>query len=417
MSAPLRTRPFGHPFPGAPFIGGEELEAVAAVLHARSPSRFSGVEPLELCDRFERDFAAYVGASHAVATGSGSGALNVALAALGVGPGQEVIVPGYMWIATLAAVVHRGAIPVLCEIDDTYTMSPEDLRRKITPKTTVVLPVHMSGATGDLEEVCAVAREHGLKVLEDCAQACGGSYRGRKLGTFGDAAIFSFQYTKAMTTGEGGMVTTSDPGLHLRCRAAHDVGHAEDPEGGPPAVLWGLGTVMTELQAAMGLVQLGKLDRIVLSMRRAKHQLLAGLHGIRGLELRRTGDPSGDNGSFLVTRYPNEEAARAMAAELIALGLTAGPGGRLVHHFLDWGFHIYSNVPQLVERWSNSPDGFPWTHPLNAGSERSYAKGALPKTDDLFARSVLQAIPSASTSDDVVDMVAIYREAARRVLG
>lgn len=411
----LRTRPFGYGWPAAPYLDEAEIQAVADVLRARSPSRFSGVQPQHACERFESAFASYVGVTHAVATGSGSGALSVALAALGVGPGQEVIVPSYMWIATIAAVIHRGAIPVLCEIDESYTMDPNDLAEKITPRTTVVLPVHMSGATGDLDAVCAIARSRGLQVLEDCAQAAGGSYRGRKLGSFGDAAIFSFQYTKGMTTGEGGMVVTNDEGLYRRCHAAHDVGHYEAP-GVPPTIMWGLGSVMTEMQAAMGLVQLAKLDRIVGAMRSAKARVKDALRSIPGIELRRLPDEQGDNGSFLITRYRDAATAERMARTLDELGLRAGPEGRILHYFPEWGFHLYSNIPQLATRASNSSDGFPWSHPANTYS-RSYERGALPKSDDLFARSVLQHVPSDLTDDDASDLVAIYREAARRVLG
>lgn len=412
MTAPVRDRPLGHGFPGAHFLDAEEIQLAVRVLQARSPSRFYGVQPQHLCDLFERLFSRSVGARHGVAVGSGTGALHVALAALGVGPGQEVIVPGYLWVATVAAVVHRGAIPVLCEIDDTYCLDPADLARKITPRTTVVIPVHMSGAAGDLSRICAVARAAGLRVLEDCAQAAGGSHDGRPLGSFGDAAIFSFQYTKAMTTGEGGMVVTSDDDLHRRCRAAHDIGLCEEP-GREATVLWGLGAVMTELQAALGLAQLGKLPRIVGALRGAQRRLRAALAELPGavVQLRRLCDEAGDNGSFLITRYADRETAARVAQRLIDLGLSAGPHGRLVHHFPDWGLHLYYNIPQLVRKLSNSPDGFPWTHPLNRLSQYDYGPGSLPRTDDLFARSVLQAVPANATFADVADMIEIYRRA------
>lgn len=417
LSRPARERPFGGPWPGAHHLDDEEAQLVLAVLAARSPSRFSAMCPLELCDRFERAFSAAVGVPHGVAVNSGSGALHVAMAALGVGPGQEVIVPGYLWISVVAAVVRCGAIPVLCEIDDSYALDPRDLERRITPRTTAIVHVHMSGATGNLDAVKVIAASRGLRLIEDCAQAAGGSYRGRMLGSFGHVSIFSFNVAKGMTTGEGGMVVTPDYVLYKRCQAAHDVGHSEDFDGRlPPTVLWGLGTVMTELQAAMGLVQLGKLPQIVGRMRAAKRRLRAALAGIPGIELRRLDDPDGDNGSFLITRYRDFPTAAAMAARLIALGLTCGPHGRLVHHFPDWGFHLYSNIPQLVHRLSNSPDGFPWTHPANRDNLPDYAPGSLPRTDDLFARSVLQAIPADATDRDTDDMIAIYRRAAAEVL-
>lgn len=413
-----RRAPFGYPWPGGPFIDQDEARLIIEVLAARSPSRFFGGQPLHLCDRFEQEFSAAVGARYGVAVGSGTGALQVALTALGLGPGQEAIIPAYLWVSVVAAVVHRGAIPVLCEVDESYCLDPADLVRKLTPRTRVIIHIHMSGATGNLQEVRAIAQRHDIRLLEDCAQAVGGSYLGRPLGSFGELSIFSFQHSKAMSTGEGGMVVTSDYALYKRCQAAHDIGHSEDFErGGPPTVLWGLGTVMTELQAAMGLVQLRKLPAITAAMRAAKSQLRRELAAVPGLTLRRIEDEQGDNGTFLLTRYPDAEKAAAMARRLIELGLICGPQARLVHYLPDWGFHLYSTIAQLTHKLSNSPDGFPWSHPQNRDAPKSYDKGTLPRSDALFARSVIQAIPSDTTAQDAADMIAIYRQAAAEVLG
>lgn len=412
-----RQTPFGYPWPGGPFIDQDEARLVVEVLAARSPSRFFGVEPLHLCDRFEKEFSAQVGARYGVAVGSGTGALHVALTALGLGPGQEAIIPAYLWVSVAAAVVQRGAIPVLCEVDDSYCLDPADVRRKLTPRTRVIIHIHMSGATGNLQEVRAIARQHGAALLEDCAQAVGGSYKGRPLGSFGDLAIFSFQHSKALSTGEGGMVVTSDHTLYKRCQAAYDVGHSVDFErGGAPTVLWGLGTVMTELQAALGLVQLRKLPAITGALRAAKCRLREQLSQIPGLMLRRLEDSHGDNGSFLLTRYPDAATAAAMARRLVELGLVCGPHGQLVHYLPDWGFHIYYNIQQLTRKLSNSPDGFPWTHPANRAAPASYDKGTLPRSDELFARSVLQAVPSDTTAEDAEDMIRIYKQAAAELI-
>lgn len=417
----IRKEPLGYEWPGAYFVDNEELALVSKVVKAASPFRYYGLDCQHMADRFEKEFAAYTGSCYALAVSSGTAALNVALAALGVGPGQEVIVPGYMWISTVAAVVNRGAIPVLCEVDDSFTMDPDDLERKISPKTTVIIPVHMSGATGDIEKICQIGRKHNLKVVEDCAQACGASCQGKKLGTFGDIGCFSFQYNKAMTTGEGGMVITNDEVLFKRSQAAHDIGHSRNLSGrlevDPQVLLWGLGTRMSELQAAFGLAQLSKLDRIVHAMRSAKYQIRAVISGIRGLQFRRIEDPSGDNGAFLITIYPTADIARRMAEKLKCLGIKAGPGGNLLFHFDDWGFHLYYNMPALVKKAGSSPDGFPWTHPLNKESVYNYDKGALPETDALFERSVIQAVPSNCSRRDVEDVIEAYKKAACNVLG
>ena len=416
-----REQPLGYEWPGAYFIGNEELELVSKVVRAASPFRYYGLDCQNMADRFEKEFAAYTGSRHALAVSSGTAALNVALAALGVGPGQEVIVPGYMWISTVAAVVNRGAIPVLCEVDDSFTMDPDDLERKISPKTKVIIPVHMSGATGDIEKICQIGRNHALKIVEDCAQACGGSFRGRKLGTFGDIGCFSFQYNKAMTTGEGGMVITNDEVLFKRSQAAHDIGHSRNLAGrlevDPQVLLWGLGARMSELQAAFGLAQLRKLDRITKAMRSAKYEIRAALSDIQGIRFRRIDDPEGDNGAFLITTYPTTDIARRMAEKLKCLGIKAGPGGNLLFHFDDWGFHLYYNMPALVKKASTSPDGFPWTHPLNKKSIYNYDKGALPETDALFERSVIQAVSSNCSRRDVGNVIEAYKTAACDVLG
>ncbi len=221
----IRSEPFGYEWPGGYFIGDEELEYVTRVVRARSPFRHYGLDPQRMCELFEEEFARYCGSAHALGVSSGTAALKVALAALGVGPGQEVIIPGYMWISTVAAVVQSGAIPVLCEVDETFALDPEDLPRRITPRTTTIIHVHMSGTTGHIEEVRAIAKRQKLWLVEDCAQAAGGSYKGKKLGTFGDMGTFSFQYNKAMTTGEGGMVVTDDELLFKRSQAAQDAVH------------------------------------------------------------------------------------------------------------------------------------------------------------------------------------------------
>jgi 8-amino-3,8-dideoxy-alpha-D-manno-octulosonate transaminase len=417
---PVRTKLLGHEWPGAYYIGQEELEFVLQVLRERSPFRHYGLNCQHMCDKLEQEFAQYIGTSHALAVSSGTAALNVAMAAMGVGPGQEVIIPGYMWISTVAAVVNSGAIPVLCEIDDSFALDPNDLETKITSKTSVVIHVHMSGATGNVERVLDIVNRHDLKLVEDCAQAAGGSYKTSKLGSFGDVGIFSFQYNKAMTTGEGGMVVTDDELLFKRAQAAQDIGHSRNLAGrltvDPQVLLWGLGTRMTELQGAVGRAQLKKLDKITTVMREAKLRIKTALDGIANLDFRRIEDPQGDNGAFLITLYPDAERARRAAKELAALGIKAGPDSLLLCHFDDWGFHLYYNLPALVKKASTSSDGFPWTHPLNKDSNYNYDKGALPNTDALFLRAVIQAIPSNITEEDVRDIIEIYRRMADEVL-
>jgi dTDP-4-amino-4,6-dideoxygalactose transaminase len=182
---PVRTEPLPLEFPGIHYLDGEEIGAVVRLLKSRSLFRFYGVDLQRETEAFESEFAQWLGIRHAVAVTSGTGALNVALSALGVGPGQEVIVPAYMWVAVAAAVVSRGAIPVLADIDDTFCLDPKAAEGQITPRTAGIILVHMSGAPGDVKAIRNVAGRHGVFLLEDCAQCNGGSVDGQKVGTFG----------------------------------------------------------------------------------------------------------------------------------------------------------------------------------------------------------------------------------------
>ena len=418
---PVRTEPLPLEFPGAHFMGAEELEAVCRVVRARSPFRYYGLDPQSAVARFEKRFAAFIGSRFALGVSSGTSALSVSLAALGVGPGQEVIVPGYMWISTVSAIVRAGAIPVLAEIDDSFCMDPGDLERKITPRTTVVVPVHMSGAPNNVAQIVRVARAHDLKVLEDCAQAGGSSAGGRMAGTFGDVATFSLQLNKTFTSGEGGVVATDDEELFQRVFACHDLGYWRNEDGrlaespGAP-FLWGQGTRMGELAGAMALAQLEKLPRILDALRDRKYRIRAAVERIDGLTLRRIDDPAGDAGSFLIVTLSDEAVAGEFARAMRAEGIRTTDAGCNMVAMPDWGLHVYYNMKPLTEKASVSGDGYPWTHPANFGSRYDYGKGALPRTDALIGSSVLLAVPANLTDVDMADIIAAYRKVAR-VLG
>jgi dTDP-4-amino-4,6-dideoxygalactose transaminase len=243
---PVRTEPLPLEFPGIHYLDDEEIAAALRVLKSKSLFRFYGVNLQEEVANFESEFARWLGINHAVAVTSGTGALSVALSALGVGPGQEVIIPAYLWVAVVAAVVNRGAIPVLAEIDGTFTLDPVSFEKRITPRTAGAILVHMSGAPGDVKAVQRIARQHGIFLLEDCAQCNGGIVDGQKVGTFGDIGAFSFQINKNMTSGEGGCVVTNDSRLYQRTVACHDLGYARDDQGrlsldDSNCFLWGRG--------------------------------------------------------------------------------------------------------------------------------------------------------------------------------
>src|SRR5689334_4675501 len=194
--APVRKEPLPLEFPGIHQMDDREIEAAVRVLRSRSPFRYYGIDLQREVQAFENELASFLNVKRALAVSSGTGALHVALGALGIGPGQEVIVPAYLWVSIVAAVVNHGAIPVLADIDDTFCLDPAAVERQITRKTRGIVLVHMSGAPGNAPALARIARDRGLFLLEDCAQCAGGAIGGRKVGTFGDMAIFSFQMNK-----------------------------------------------------------------------------------------------------------------------------------------------------------------------------------------------------------------------------
>lgn len=415
LENPIRTKPLPLEFPGVHYMDHQEVEAATRVLESRSLFRYYGIDLQHQVDTFEEEFAAFMGARHAVAVASGTGALTVALSALRVGPGQEIIVPAYMWISVAAAVVNQGAIPVLADIDDTFCLDPADVERRITSRTTGIIMVHMSGAPGDVLRVQAVAQRHNLFLLEDCAQCGGGKINGKSAGTFGDIATFSFQMNKTMTAGEGGAVITNDPQLFRRAFACHDMGYPRvdgrldfsDPE----ACLWGKGYRLDELRGAILRVQLRKLPRILDSMRRSKYRIRQALQGYNGVRLRKVIDPAGDTGGFLITTYAEPEIAHRVNRRLKAEGIGTSPQGISNVVMTEWGLHLYYNIVSLVGKASIDPSGFPWGLQENAGSEYRYDKGTCPIADRLFERSILLPIPSCLTPQDEADIVEGFHRA------
>jgi len=417
--APVRTEPLPLEFPGMHYLDDEEVEAAVRVLKSRSLFRYYGIDLQGEVDSFEREFAQFVGVRHALAVSSGSGALQTALSALGVGPGQEVIVPAYMWVAVIAAVVNLGAIPVLADIDDSFTLYPPDVERRITPRTTGIIAVHMSGAPADVPNLLQIARKRGLFLLEDCAQCAGGSIGGKKVGSFGDMGIFSFQMNKNMSSGEGGCVVTSDARLYQRAVAAHDNGYARDENGRAiyddlDLCLWGRGCRLDEIRGAILRVQLKKLPKIITHMRESKYRLRQALEGYPQVRLRRINDPDGDTGAFLIISLDNAEEAKRISRELRAEGIATSPQGVNNVVMTDWGLHIYSNIVSLVKKTSIDGRGFPWSLADNRDSQPNYKKGACPVADDLFDRSILLAIPSCLTEKDESDIIHAFRKVLAR---
>jgi 8-amino-3,8-dideoxy-alpha-D-manno-octulosonate transaminase len=419
---PVRSEPLPWEFPGGNRIGQEELELVTRVVSARSPFRFYGSDRQGMVDSLEREWCQAFGHRHALAVASGTAALSIAVGALGLGPGDEVLLPGLLWVSCASAIVRAGAIPRLVDIDETFCMDPIDLERKIGPHSRAVLCVHISGAPGRVQKIAEICRARGLALIEDCAQAAGARQDGRSVGRFGDIGIFSFQLNKSMTSGEGGIVVCDDDKLFDRVVAIHDLGYARDAHGrldtsNPDCQLWGVGARMSELAGALALAQLRKLPDIVSAMHGAKWRIREALQDVPGLRFREIVDPAGDSGLVLICTLLDEGVCRRFVDAVRAEGI-AGPSGSLaVVTMREWGLHWYSNIPSLVERRSNSRDGFPWTHPANAfATGYNYGHGALPTCDDLHSRGALLTVGSTFKDEDVQDIIAAFRKVARRVI-
>ncbi len=398
----MTTGDFPSAFPGANWMDEAEQNAVLDVTKNRAPFRFYGPNEPTYALAFEATAKKLYGRKFALAVNSGTGALQSAMIALGIGPGDEVIVPAFFWVASVGTIVHANAIPVLCEIDESFTLDPTDLERKITPRTRLIIAIHMCGAPCDMEAVMAVADARGVDVLEDCAQCNGGAFKGKKVGTFGRVGMFSFQLNKNATSGEGGLLITDDEELYWKMNAAHDLGvpwRGAAPEDQPADYLWGTGRRMSELCAAVANVQLEKLPTIVEHMRASNRRLQEAVKDSPGVTLRKLNDPAGDTGPFLVVMLKDADAALTAVDKMKAAGLTD------LWRLADYGLHCYFNVPQLVNKTPLSPAGNPWSLPQNAESVCDYNKGACPQTDDLLDRSVIISVPSKLTGEQEQFMI------------
>jgi 8-amino-3,8-dideoxy-alpha-D-manno-octulosonate transaminase len=352
---PARTEPL-HPDKGMAYIDAEEREAVLAVLDSRSLFRYYGPDLQNTVRSLEVEFAELIGVPYAVAVSSGTAALRAALAALGVSEGDEVIVPAVTFIATVGAVVAQRAVPVFAEVDRSLTLDPLDFEAKITPRTRAVIPVHLGNVPCRMDAVMEVARRHGVAVVEDVAQAVGASYRGQRLGAIGDIGAFSLQLEKNITTGEGGLITTTRYDLFDRATRFQDQGgqfriqsgEMRETKEGEPFV--GENLRMAEPAGAVARVQLRRLDGIIAAMRANKRRVKHGLSDLPGIEFREIPDPEGDGGSGVTLYLDSEDRARRFVAALRAEGIGAGQ--------VYGGLPVYAN-PQILNT-RTAWRGCPW---------------------------------------------------------
>ncbi len=286
---------------GPQFFDRHEEEALLEVLESRSPFRYWGSGKPTKVLHFEENFAKYMGARFALGVTSGTAALDCAVTGLGIGPGDEVIVPAYTWWSDYTCVVQAGALPVFADIDNTLNIDPIDLKRKITPRTKAVIAVHLLGGLCDMDPIMDIAGKNSVAVLEDCAQCVGGSYKGKTLGSIGDVGIYSFQVNKMMTSGEGGALVTSNPLIYERSARFHDMGTINRlflDRSGPSQVqtFAGENFRMNEFTGAVLGAQLSKLDTMLTQLRSNAESVYNGIKNLPGIRLRNRPDPKGDIG-------------------------------------------------------------------------------------------------------------------------
>jgi 8-amino-3,8-dideoxy-alpha-D-manno-octulosonate transaminase len=377
--------------PGFELFGDEEKKEIADVLETGVLFRYEFAEQrkgIYKVKEFEEKFAAYCGSKHAQAVTSGTSALKVALTALGVGPGDEVITQGFTFVATWEAILEVGAIPVFSEIDQTLNMDPEDLEKKISSKTKCIIPVHMLGSAARIHEILAIADRHNIPVLEDTAQAAGGKIDGKALGTFGKCGTFSFDSVKTMTTGEGGMIITDDEKLWRDMSEYQDHGHDHiaNPggRGGEKRNFIGFNYRMMELQGALGIAQLGKLDYMVEQQKMHKNKLKEAASAIPGVIMRDIPDPAGDSATFFAFILTDKEQCQRVNGHLKDKGVGA-------INFSENSWHYYPEWEHLLNGSSLTHSGWPFKTPDNK-RRVVYSPDILPKSAAIMERTLVYPI-------------------------
>lgn len=393
----LRYQPYG-----PQFYDDAEKRELLDVLDSKSPFRWRGGDSKVL--QFEKAYAEHIGVKHALGVTSGTTALLTAMAALKIGPGDEVILPAWTWYADYDAIVLAGALPVFVEIDESLNIDSKQIEAKITPRTKAIIAVHLQGTPADLGPILEIARKHGIRVLEDAAQCLGGRYRGKYVGTIGDIGINSFQLSKSITSGEGGAVTTNDPELFERAVRFHDVGSLRSPYsellgGGLLAGFASCNFRMNEFTGAVLKGQLQKLETICRGLRNNARKVREGIADLPRLTLRKTPDAEGDLGVTVFldhgTRPRRDRFLRALRAEGIA---ATGPGGSAI-----------LPIDKRIENKVTVHPGWP-SFSSPQGRAIRYGSQCCPRTIDILGRHGGVIIDPNFTDDDVQDIVRAIRK-------
>ena len=387
-------------------VGEEEVEAVARVIRDNTLFRYGiGHE----CERFESRYAAYLGVKHFALAASGSNALAAAMIAVGLGPGDEVLIPAHTYMATATSVLAVGAIPVIVDIDESITIDPKAVERAIGPRTRAVVPVHMWGAACDMKAIMEIANRRNLIVIEDACQGVGGGYEGRKFGSIGHIGAFSFNYYKNISCGEGGGVAVNDDRLAKRTRGAIDPCHfywnGREDDDKPFA---GPGARASELMGAMLNVQLDRLDPMIAKMRAEKRKILKGTASLSNLGLRPAPMHSPDHDCATQVMYTMPSAELASRFIEICPSVIAGKTGR--HTYTEWD-------QVLIGAGAAHPAMNPYNMPANAECRRTYSKDMCARSLEIANRTVMVATHPQHSEAEIQNITHNIGVAARVALG
>jgi len=350
-------------------------------------------------EKLENKFSSRIGCKYSLAVNSGTSALIAAMVAAGVGPGDEVILPGYTFFASVSAVVVARAIPVIVDIDESLTLDPAAVEKAITPRTKAILVVHMLGLPAKMTKLRAIANKHKLTLIEDVAQATGGSYKGKMLGNCGHIGCFSFDAYKVMGTGEGGMLTTNNEWFYTRAQSYHDTAACWRPnrfarERKSGELFCGENYRLSEMAGAIGLAQLRKLDSMNNSTRRSYHQLRRETVLPKGVKWIQPNDPQGLCGYVAPLLFDEFKSAQKAIKGNIGLGGPAGGGAKGAR---DW--HLYWYWEHIIEQKTVTAEGCPFKCP-HVKKLPKYSADMCPKTKDIMMRvGLINIMPNETASD------------------
>lgn len=396
--------------PGFEFFGDEERKEVNDVLNTGILMRygFDGMRQGHWkAKELEKAITETFGVRHAQLTSSGTTALSTAMAVMGVGHGDEVIMPTFTFVASFEAIIAAGAIPVLVDIDETLCLDPKAVEAAVTPRTKMVMPVHMCGSMAQMDELQAICKKHNLLLLEDACQAIGGTFNGQKLGTIGDGGTFSFDFVKTITCGEGGAFLTNNEEYFLNADHYTDHGHDHigTDRGAESHPFLGYNFRISELHAAVGLGQIRKLDKILETQKKHNAIIKAALEKVEGITFRKIPDPQGDNASFLSFFLPTEELARKAHKALLANGL----GGN---------FYWFDNNWHYIKKWDhlkNATSLFPLNPTLVQAIEETDFN-SFAQSDAVMGRTISSLINLNWTEEQAKERASKMAETIQSVL-